>query len=760
MAISEGAPASALRQNEAPRTENVFMRHRFPVLATMCFFLVRMLQPATGALAHESPADVRDASASPQLWCMLRTNSTIARLFSKQMSHAAQSLIPCLSWFEQENGRCGIVLEDGLTLPSGWPSELVSSMGCAVRTSAPPADARAFAPPRPASGVHGARVHWLSSPEHAVAVAKRVVDVAVECPPHGRSPRIAFVQRESNRRILNWAALERELHRVFPAAHIDRARFGSQTPLHDQAKFFACHEIIIGAHGTAMTNALFIRPNTIVMQLYPRNYYPHEYYEPLIEEAGGIAIDWINNSDPVSDSLKSSISRGQLRASDIEADAHVAAACIENAYRARQAPESLEQRPSKIDPRVVAPAFFNPRASGNRFLIDEDAGNLPGLGHGMALMNQGIKLALMLNLTYVLRTGMGFGHGVGAGFNKVLGFSSADFYFTEAQLEQLEHARGELPRKSVTWPRSRDDENMHLRSYESMARGLELDGSPVVVRLRGGRGASVDGEFFAGVAEVVRPVFWNAREPDAHSPPGPQTPVVRILVHLRRGDVSASQYPNRFQDETHFAHAISSIAQGIAATGDKRPLTVTVYTEKGANKTQLEGALECGVCTLIWRKDSDPAGAFNEIAQSHVFVGSRSGFSLVLASMAAKTTVLVVSAFWHTYRGVAAPCRVVHMESDVLLLMNASGDWSCGRGLEKTDVVLLNASHRQDLARRVTNAWPWGPMRPMPAPSPMPPGWATSGGGACMSCACAQYEAALWRQLCASFPAHPRCQLL
>ena len=47
------------------------------------------------------------------------------------------------------------------------------------------------------------------------------------------------------------------------------------------------------------------------------------------------------------------------------------------------------------EPQSTARAFFDPSASGHRFLIDE-AVRLPGLGHGIAALNQGIKLALLL----------------------------------------------------------------------------------------------------------------------------------------------------------------------------------------------------------------------------------------------------------------------------------------------------------------------------------------------------------------------------
>ena len=60
----------------------------------------------------------------------------------------------------------------------------------------------------------------------------------------------------------------------------------------EQARSFATATIVIAAHGAAMTWSAFIKPCTVVVQLYPTHYYPIRFYEALIVESGGVALSW------------------------------------------------------------------------------------------------------------------------------------------------------------------------------------------------------------------------------------------------------------------------------------------------------------------------------------------------------------------------------------------------------------------------------------------------------------------------------------
>ena len=59
-----------------------------------------------------------------------------------------------------------------------------------------------------------------------------------------------------------------------------------------QAAWFSEHSIIIAGHGAALTWSAFIKPCTVVIQLYPPHYYPFHFYESLISQSGGCSISW------------------------------------------------------------------------------------------------------------------------------------------------------------------------------------------------------------------------------------------------------------------------------------------------------------------------------------------------------------------------------------------------------------------------------------------------------------------------------------
>jgi hypothetical protein len=42
------------------------------------------------------------------------------------------------------------------------------------------------------------------------------------------------------------------------------------------------HDIIISAHGAAITHSIFVQKCTAVIQIYPEHYYPNKFFEPLI----------------------------------------------------------------------------------------------------------------------------------------------------------------------------------------------------------------------------------------------------------------------------------------------------------------------------------------------------------------------------------------------------------------------------------------------------------------------------------------------
>ena len=68
----------------------------------------------------------------------------------------------------------------------------------------------------------------------------------------------------------------------------------------DQARWFASKDLIIAAHGAALTNSVFITKGTIVLQLYPPFFY-WQFYDPLITQSGGLALGYAPGENPIAD---------------------------------------------------------------------------------------------------------------------------------------------------------------------------------------------------------------------------------------------------------------------------------------------------------------------------------------------------------------------------------------------------------------------------------------------------------------------------
>ena len=62
--------------------------------------------------------------------------------------------------------------------------------------------------------------------------------------------------------------------------------------------WFATKDVIIACHGAALANAIFVSKGTIVIQAYPPKFH-WTSMDPLIEQAGGLALDWYQGENPL-----------------------------------------------------------------------------------------------------------------------------------------------------------------------------------------------------------------------------------------------------------------------------------------------------------------------------------------------------------------------------------------------------------------------------------------------------------------------------
>jgi capsular polysaccharide biosynthesis protein len=61
---------------------------------------------------------------------------------------------------------------------------------------------------------------------------------------------------------------------------------------HEQAVWWSRQTVVIAAHGAALTNSVFLRPQSIVMEIFPSNYYICAFFQTLVQESGSIHLEW------------------------------------------------------------------------------------------------------------------------------------------------------------------------------------------------------------------------------------------------------------------------------------------------------------------------------------------------------------------------------------------------------------------------------------------------------------------------------------
>jgi hypothetical protein len=251
-------------------------------------------------------------------WCIISKQYSMKNdpEWFTHFPHASEVILPCWSWFRRQNAEdnCGFVLMDGLKFndpnPNSWQQQLVTIMGCKVMEMDSALSPDGF--PLPATEIqhipnltlirprYNQRI-YVEKPEDAHALRRLVLPDSLieERKGNGKPLQIGLLQRTRSRVITNLDEIQSALQAALPDANITQS-FLLDFSIREQAEFFATQNVIIAAHGAALTNALFITPGTIVVQLYPKWYF-FQSLDPLIEQVGGIAIDWFVGDHPIRD---------------------------------------------------------------------------------------------------------------------------------------------------------------------------------------------------------------------------------------------------------------------------------------------------------------------------------------------------------------------------------------------------------------------------------------------------------------------------
>lgn len=215
--------------------------------------------------------------------------------------HAMEYMARCWSWFIDQDafpGRCGFSL-DRFTekrllerANTAWAVTIIEATGCKVRAHEPVVTNgtnNMYTPDlSPKSDLLGHT--WVDKPEHAWKLRDLLLQHGGKHvqPRSNSTIRIGFVDRPDTRRIVNMDELMLNVTKLYDNVVIDRTWFTSATPMVEQIAWFASHEIIIGAHGAAMTNCLFLQPGTHIIEIFPKNYFPVDFFGSLITQVGGI----------------------------------------------------------------------------------------------------------------------------------------------------------------------------------------------------------------------------------------------------------------------------------------------------------------------------------------------------------------------------------------------------------------------------------------------------------------------------------------
>jgi len=98
------------------------------------------------------------------------------------------------------------------------------------------------------------------------------------------SLQIGLIDRKGSRAIKNKANIQKAMQSIFPTGHYEMTFMEDLSPL-EQWRFWASKDIILAAHGQAEANAIFLHPNSSLIEMYPPHYYT-QFFTGLFRSIG------------------------------------------------------------------------------------------------------------------------------------------------------------------------------------------------------------------------------------------------------------------------------------------------------------------------------------------------------------------------------------------------------------------------------------------------------------------------------------------
>lgn len=249
--------------------------------------------------------------------------------------HAMIFMGRCWSWFLEKNaypGRCGFLLDSFShkrlleKANTDWVVSIFEATNCLVRVvDSPAANMSAlhdnYYTPNlwPQNKLY--KHTWVDKPEHAWKLRDLLLGQQQRVPPprivrnapNSSAVRIGFLDRFETRSISNIDDLIRKVSHRYDRIVLDKVWFTSTTPMMEQLAWFTSHDIIIGAHGAAMTNCMFLQPGTIIIEIFPMNYFPLDFFGSLINQVSAIHMPLYADGTPLSESKEPAATRLNLQ---------------------------------------------------------------------------------------------------------------------------------------------------------------------------------------------------------------------------------------------------------------------------------------------------------------------------------------------------------------------------------------------------------------------------------------------------------------
>ena len=249
-------------------------------------------------------------------WCIIDNNTTNKPM--SNIAHSSEIIISCWNWFETQQKKvrednsssclemsmdstfmdCGFYFGN-LTLlkmvtplrnRESWTVLFIQHMNCVLSD---------LSPSRPDVIWHRPNIkRYFDTLKSTVQLRTRILasitifyndsskfkEINAIKRRKNNNLQIGLIDRKGSRAIKNKESIQKAMISIFPSGHYEMAFMEDLSPL-EQWQFWASKDIILAAHGQAEANAIFLHPNSSIIEMYPPHYYP-QYFNGLFHSIG------------------------------------------------------------------------------------------------------------------------------------------------------------------------------------------------------------------------------------------------------------------------------------------------------------------------------------------------------------------------------------------------------------------------------------------------------------------------------------------